>query len=143
MYRAGRLNVQAADADAGTINLLGSMPGEQTLSVVVVTYNCREAVGRSLPPLVEQLREDDELVVVDNASTDGTPEAVRELAPGAALIEPGANLGFAAGCNAGAARASGELLLFLNPDAAVSQGFAPRSPARSTTTAGGPPGWAS
>jgi GT2 family glycosyltransferase len=99
------------------------MPGEHTLSVVVVTYNCREAVGRSLPSLVEQLREDDELVVVDNASTDGTPEAVRELAPGAALIEPGANLGFAAGCNAGAARASGELLLFLNPDAVVSRGF--------------------
>jgi GT2 family glycosyltransferase len=93
------------------------------LSVVVVTYNCTDAVGRSLPPLVEQLREDDELVVVDNASTDGTPEKVRELAPGAALIEPGANRGFAAGCNAGAARASGELLLFLNPDAVVSQGF--------------------
>ena len=93
------------------------------LSVVVVTYNCTDAVGRSLPPLVEQLREDDELVVVDNASTDGTPEKVRELAPGGALIEHGANLGFAAGCNAGAARASGELLLFLNPDAVVSQGF--------------------
>jgi GT2 family glycosyltransferase len=93
------------------------------LSVVVVTYNCREAVGRSLPRLTDQLRDGDELVVVDNGSTDGTPEAVRELAPGAALLEPGTNLGFAAGCNAGAARASGELLLFLNPDAVVSEGF--------------------
>jgi GT2 family glycosyltransferase len=93
------------------------------LSVVVVTYNCREAVGRSLPPLVEQLHDDDELIVVDNASEDGTPDAVRELAPGAVVVESGANLGFAAGCDAGADRSSGELLLFLNPDATVAPGF--------------------
>ena len=49
------------------------------LSVVVVTFNCREAVARSLPPLVEQLAGGDELIVVDNASSDGTPAAVREL----------------------------------------------------------------
>ena len=93
------------------------------LSVVVVTYNCREAVGRSLPPLVEQLRGDDELIVVDNASADSTPAAVRELAPDAIVVESGRNLGFAAGCDAGADRASRELLLFLNPDAAVAPGF--------------------
>jgi GT2 family glycosyltransferase len=93
------------------------------LSVVVVTYNCRGAVGRSLPPLVEQLREGDELVVVDNASSDGTAAAVRELAPDAIVVESGDNLGFAAGCNAGAERASGELLLLLNPDAVVQPGF--------------------
>jgi GT2 family glycosyltransferase len=93
------------------------------LSVVVVTYNCREAVGRSLPSLTEQLRDGDELIVVDNASADGTPDAVRELAPDAIVIEPGDNIGFAAGCDAGAERASGELLLFLNPDATVAAGF--------------------
>ena len=94
-----------------------------SLSVVVVTFNCREAVSRSLPPLVEQLRDGDELIVVDNASADGTAAAVRELAPDAVVVEPGANLGFAAGCNAGAERATGELLLFLNPDAVVRPGF--------------------
>jgi GT2 family glycosyltransferase len=93
------------------------------LSVVVVSFNCRAAVERSLPPLVEQLAEADELIVVDNASVDGTPDAVRELAPDALLIEPGANLGFPAGCNAGARRATGELLLFLNPDAVAAPGF--------------------
>jgi N-acetylglucosaminyl-diphospho-decaprenol L-rhamnosyltransferase len=93
------------------------------LSVVVVTFNCRAAVARSVPSLVEQLREGDELIVVDNASSDGTPATVRELAPAAALVEHGTNLGFAAGCNAGAARASGELLLFLNPDAVATLGF--------------------
>jgi GT2 family glycosyltransferase len=94
-----------------------------SLSVVVVTFNCREAVNRSLPPLVEQLADGDELIVVDNASSDGTEAAVRELAPGAMTVEPGTNLGFAAGCNAGAERATGELLLLLNPDAVVRPGF--------------------
>ena len=91
--------------------------------MVVVTFNCRAAVGRSLPPLVEQLAEGDELIVVDNASADGTPTLVRELAPEAVVVQPGANLGFAAGCNAGAQRATGELLLFLNPDAVPAPGF--------------------
>jgi GT2 family glycosyltransferase len=94
-----------------------------SLSVVVVTFNCREAVARSLPPLVDQLTDGDELIVVDNASSDGTAEAVGELAPDATVVEPGTNLGFAAGCNAGAGRATGELLLFLNPDAVVRPGF--------------------
>jgi GT2 family glycosyltransferase len=93
------------------------------LSVVVVPRNSREAVGRSLSPLTGQLRDDDELIVVDNASADGTADGVRELAPRAVVVEPGENLGFAAGSNLGAGRATGELLLFLNPDAVVTPGF--------------------
>jgi GT2 family glycosyltransferase len=61
--------------------------------------------------------------VVDNASGDATAEAVRELAPGATVIEAGANLGFGEGCNRGAAAASGDLLCFLNPDARPEPGF--------------------
>ena len=57
------------------------------LSVVIVTYNSRDAVERSLPPLVAQLRETDELIVIDNASTDGSPAAVRRLAPTALVAE--------------------------------------------------------
>ncbi len=89
----------------------------------MVTYNCRAAVGRSLPALLSELRPDDELIVLDNASSDGTPAAIRELAPDALVVEPGRNLGFAAGCDEAASRASGELLLLLNPDAVVEPGF--------------------
>jgi GT2 family glycosyltransferase len=89
-----------------------------------VTFNSRDAVAASLPPLLRQLASDDELIVVDNASSDGTPERVRALAPSAQVIEQPANTGFAAGCNAGAAAARGDLLLFLNPDAAVGDAFA-------------------
>ena len=60
---------------------------------------------------------------MDNASADGTPGVVREAAPAARLIETGANLGFSAACNRGAEAASGELLVFLNPDAVAAEGF--------------------
>jgi GT2 family glycosyltransferase len=93
------------------------------LSVVIVTHNNREDVGKALPTVVAQLEDGDELVVVDNDSSDGTPAAVRDLAPSATLIEAGANLGFGAGCNRGASIASGELLCFLNPDAVPAPGF--------------------
>ena len=77
----------------------------------------------ALPAVGAQLRDRDQLIVVDNGSTDGTPAAIRELAPQAKLIEAGANLGFGAGCNRGAEAAAGELLLFLNPDAVPAAGF--------------------
>jgi GT2 family glycosyltransferase len=93
------------------------------LSVVTVTFNSREAITRTLAALVPQLRDGDELIVVDNGSSDGSLDAVREIAPDARLIETGANLGFAAACNAGAERAGGELLLLLNPDAMPAPGF--------------------
>jgi len=88
-----------------------------------VTHDHREAVRKALPELTGQLREDDELIVVDNASSDDTVAAVREAAPDATVIEMGSNAGFGAGCNRGADAATGELLLFLNPDAVPTPGF--------------------
>jgi GT2 family glycosyltransferase len=94
-----------------------------TLSVLIVSWNSREQLARTLPALLAELGEGDELIVVDNDSADGTPEAVEALAPRARLLRSGHNAGFAAACNEGAARASGELLVILNPDAAPLPGF--------------------
>jgi GT2 family glycosyltransferase len=94
-----------------------------TLSVLIVAWNSREELGRTLPALLPELGDGDELIVVDNDSEDGTAAAVLELAPAAAVVRTGRNLGFAGGCNAGAARASGDLLVILNPDAAPLPGF--------------------
>jgi N-acetylglucosaminyl-diphospho-decaprenol L-rhamnosyltransferase len=94
-----------------------------TLSTIIVTHDSRDAVAKTLPALIGQLRDGDEVIVVDNASTDGTTDAVKELAPGAVVVDTGANLGFGAACNRGAQAASGELLCFLNPDAAPAPGF--------------------
>jgi GT2 family glycosyltransferase len=98
-------------------------PGAIPLSVVIVTHDCRQPVSRTLPAVLAELADGDELIVVDNSSTDGTPKAVRELAPSARLIETGANLGYGGGNNRGAEAALGELLVFLNPDAVPQPGF--------------------
>ncbi len=94
-----------------------------TIAVVVVTYNSAGAIRRTLPALTAELRDGDELIVVDNASQDGTVALLAELAPTATVVESGANLGFAAACNLGARAAGADLLCFLNPDAVPQPGF--------------------
>jgi GT2 family glycosyltransferase len=96
---------------------------EPRLSVVIVTWNSAESVGTTIPPLVEQLREDDELIVVDNDSQDRTVELVAELAPAVRVLQMESNTGFAAAANSGAEVAGCELLLLLNPDARPLPGF--------------------
>jgi N-acetylglucosaminyl-diphospho-decaprenol L-rhamnosyltransferase len=92
---------------------------EPGLAVVVVTHDSARHLPHTLEALVPQLREGDELHVVDCGSHDD-PGAV--VAAPARLTELGANLGFAGGANAGAALTSAPLLLFLNPDAVVAPG---------------------
>lgn len=94
-----------------------------TLSVLIVAWNSREELTRTLPAVLPELGEGDELIVVDNASGDGTADLVASLAPSARIVRSTSNLGFAAGCNAGAAQAHGDLLVVLNPDAAPRPGF--------------------
>lgn len=94
-----------------------------SLSVLIVAYDSRDDLTRTLPALLPELAEHDELIVVDNKPGDGSVEVVRELAPAARIVQTGRNSGFAGGCNAGAEAARGELLVILNPDAAPRPGF--------------------
>lgn len=95
------------------------------LSVIVVTYNSREITLACLASvLAEQgrCRVKIEVVVVDNASTDGTADALREAAPEARILVQPANLGFAGGNNVGLAAAAGRYLMLLNSDTEVCAG---------------------
>jgi GT2 family glycosyltransferase len=94
-----------------------------TLSVLIVAYENRDDLIRSLPALLPELGEGDELIVVENKPGDGSAEVVGELAPRARIVRPGRNIGFAAGVDAGAEVARGELLVILNPDATPQPGF--------------------
>lgn len=94
-----------------------------TLSVLIVAYESRDDLRKTLPALLRELSEGDELIVVDNRPGDGSVEAVRELAPEARIVSPGRNTGFAGGANAGAADARGDLLVLLNPDAVPQPGW--------------------
>lgn len=84
--------------------------------MVVVTHQSGDHLRSLVAALEPQLLEHDELVIVDNASTDGTAQLARSLGGRATVLETGTNLGFAAGCHAGADATSAPLLLFLNPD---------------------------
>jgi N-acetylglucosaminyl-diphospho-decaprenol L-rhamnosyltransferase len=84
-----------------------------TLDVVVVTYESAAELAGCLTALPREAR----VVVVDNASRDRSAELAREL--GAQVVRNPRNRGFAAAANQGARLGNGDLVLFLNPDAAI------------------------
>lgn len=88
-----------------------------SVSVLIVAWNSSAELRRTLPPLLAELRDGDELIVVDNDSPDDSAAVVAELAPRAKLVTMGRNRGFAGGANVGAGAATGDLLVILNPDA--------------------------
>jgi GT2 family glycosyltransferase len=93
------------------------------VSILLVTYRCRDVARACLASIEETAPGVDyEVVVLDNASEDGTVEMVASEFPWARLVASPQNLGFAAGVNRAAAEASGEFLLLLNPDTVVHEG---------------------
>lgn len=96
---------------------------EPALAVVLVNYNDRAhllealaAVGAGAPD------PDREIVVVDNASTDGSAELAAERYPGVRIIRNAANLGFSKANNIGLRATRGRHVLFMNTDAAPDPG---------------------
>jgi N-acetylglucosaminyl-diphospho-decaprenol L-rhamnosyltransferase len=86
------------------------------MAVVVVSHQSAGHLGALVGALAPQLADGDELLIVDNASTDGSAAVARSLGGRLTVIETGENLGFAGGCHAGADASDAPLLLFLNPD---------------------------
>ena len=84
-----------------------------TSSTLVVSWNNRAFLGRCL----ESLPKGSEIIVVDNASTDGSADFIAETFPAVRLIRLDRNIGFGAAINRAAAEATGTYLLLLNPDA--------------------------
>ena len=88
------------------------------LSVLIVTYNSRRHVVDCLTSLLPALGDiSHEVVVIDNASGDGTAAAVRAACPHVQVIDLPVNRGFAAGINRGLSATTGRHIVWLNPDA--------------------------
>ena len=85
------------------------------VSVIIPAYNAEATLGRCLSSLHRQSRPPDEIIVVDDGSTDGTAKVAQRH--GARIISQG-NAGPAAARNVGARAASGEVLLFTDADCA-------------------------
>jgi N-acetylglucosaminyl-diphospho-decaprenol L-rhamnosyltransferase len=90
------------------------------VSALIVSYNTRDLLLEAVGSLAD--KPDTEIVVVDNASSDNSADAVAAQFPAVKVVRSNTNLGFAAGVNRGAEHASGEFLLLLNSDAALRPG---------------------
>lgn len=99
---------------------------DQRISVTIVTYNSRRYIRGCLDAVLRQEGIDPEVVVVDNASSDGTLEELARFGDRIRVIRNSSNLGFAAAQNQAIAASAGEWVLALNPDALLSPDFVVR-----------------
>ena len=84
--------------------------------MVVVNWNGRDLLEPCLSSLSKQVYSNREVILVDNASDDGSVEFVRSVFPWVKIVESSENLGYAGGCNLGVRRATGDYVLLLNND---------------------------
>lgn len=107
------------------------MTGSNSVAVITVTYNSAETLRRFWSTAEPR---DYEWIVVDNASQDGSADIALGL--GAKVVALESNLGFSAGNNAGVRETDAELLIFCNPDVAVSSLGVRELAARATALGG-------
>ena len=87
------------------------------VSIIIPLFNNLEFTKQCLEALIQNTPDElYEVIIVDNASTDGTHEFLASLKGDVTVITNETNLGFAKACNQGAHAASGEYLVFLNND---------------------------
>jgi GT2 family glycosyltransferase len=114
-------------ADGSTVTgqaVAGEGRGDEApvLSILVISYNTREMTLTCLRSVVAETRTPYELIVLDNASADGSAAAIAAEFPDIRLIASPDNLGFAEGNNVASREARGDYILLLNPDTLVLRG---------------------
>lgn len=97
------------------------------VTVVIVAYNSAGELPGCIASIRAETTAPTEIIVVDNASADGSADVAEALLGPGSVIRSDRNVGFAAACNTGAAAASGRILLFLNPDTSVRDGAIDRA----------------
>src|SRR5690349_16694034 len=89
------------------------------LSIVTVTYNSENFIGRFLDSVIKNLPPESEIVVVDSGSEDDTVGVLKKYQNKIKIIESKQNIGYGKGNNLGAKEAKGDYILILNPDIKV------------------------
>lgn len=93
------------------------------VSVVIPNYNGRHLLEKHLPSVFAALRKGDEVIVVDDASTDDSVKYLREKHPKVRVVEHHQNLRFAQSCNDGVVAALNPIIVLLNSDVAPEKDF--------------------
>jgi O-antigen biosynthesis protein len=100
-------------------------PNNASASVVIPNWNGRDLLEKYIPSIVEALSgsPDNEIIVVDNGSEDGSAEFLRERFPSVRVLALDRNLGFGGGSNAGFRTAKNDIVVLLNSDMRVERDF--------------------
>lgn len=106
-------------ASALSSELSGGRPTRTPLSVILVSWNTRDLTLAALGSFLPARDSSTEVIVVDNASTDGSANAIEAAFPSVRVVRNDRNVGFAAGVNMGVRISRHPLLLLLNPDTRV------------------------
>ena len=99
------------------------MAAKETVSVTIVTYNSGRFIRRCLESVLDQHYPNLELIVVDNASTDGTTDILEPFEDRCTIVYNEENIGFAAAQNQAIALSRGSWVLTLNPDVMLLPNF--------------------
>lgn len=102
--------------------MTSSQPADCAVSVIIVNWNTRDILRDCLASIAAETTAPHEVIVIDNASTDGSADMVSDEFPGVRLIANTDNKGFAGANNQGLAVATGVKVLLLNPDTIVLDG---------------------
>jgi GT2 family glycosyltransferase len=104
-----------------------SLPDASAASIVIPNWNGRDLMEKYLPSVVAAMAHNpkNEVIVVDNGSTDGSADYLRRNFPGVRLLALEENLGFGGGSNAGFRAASNDIVVLLNSDMRVAPDFLP------------------
>ncbi len=102
-----------------------TQPLRRAASIVIPNWNGRELLEKYLPSVIDAAASspDNEVIVVDNASTDGSVELLRERFPTVRVVALERNLGFGGGSNAGMRAARNDIVVLLNSDMRVDRGL--------------------
>ena len=93
------------------------------VSVTIVTYHSGRYIKRCLESILAQKYPSKEVVVIDNASTDGTVDILEQYEDRCKIVYNGDNIGFAAAQNQAIGLSSGDWVLTLNPDVLLAPNF--------------------
>jgi len=115
-----------AAAEATGFKTKKLIPEKPDVSVIIVSFNTREVLRQCLESVLEDTTGlEAEILVVDNASTDGSPEMIEQDFPQIRLLRSEVNLGFGEGNNVALRQARGRYFVLLNSDAYFVKGALP------------------
>lgn len=102
-----------------------TLPSLEGASIVIPNWNGRDLLEKYIPPLIKATEANpaNEIIVVDNASSDGSADFLAEVFPQVRVLRMDRNYGFGGGCNRGAKAAKNDIVVLMNSDMRVAEDF--------------------